>query len=222
MKRIAIEVNGVLRDTIGKLKQVYEKFLIEKSEETSDRQFIINSENEDVFETIEEDDFLYEIIEPIETLEISKYFKFKSKEEQFSFIYEEFPMNIFGHAPSSEMLTFNYFNDFYKEFRDEYEIVIISDEIEKSKPSTLFFLSKFSCLAENIIFYNPTTIDKVISSFDLIVTSNPDIVINYSNILNVIKYKTEYNKQVSTAHEIKSLEELSETVKKIKNVKIIQ
>jgi hypothetical protein len=131
-------------------------------------------------------------------------------------------MNIFGHAPSSEMLTFNYFNDFYKEFRDEYEIVIISDEIEKSKPSTLFFLSKFSCLAENIIFYNPTTIDKVISSFDLIVTSNPDIVINYSNILNVIKYKTEYNKQVSTAHEIKSLEELSETLKKIKNVKIIQ
>jgi hypothetical protein len=222
MKRIAIEVNGVLRDTIGKLKQVYEKFLIEKSEETSDRQFIINSENEDVFEAIEEDDFVYEIIEPIETLEISKYFKFKSKEEQFSFIYEEFPMNIFGHAPSSEMLTFNYFNDFYKEFRDEYEIVIISDEIEKSKPSTLFFLSKFSCLAENIIFYNPTTIDKVISSFDLIVTSNPDIVINYSNILNVIKYKTEYNKQVSTAHEIKSLEELSETLKKIKNVKIIQ
>jgi hypothetical protein len=222
MKRIAIEVNGVLRDTIGKLKQVYEKFLIEKSEETSDHQFIINSENEDVFEIIEEDNFVYEIIEPVETLEISKYFKFKSKEEQFSFIYEEFPMNIFGHAPSSEMLTFNYFNDFYKEFRDEYEIVIISDEIEKSKPSTLFFLSKFSCLAENIIFYNPTTIDKVISSFDLIVTSNPDIVINYSNILNVIKYKTEYNKQVSTAHEIKSLEELSETLKKIKNVKIIQ
>jgi hypothetical protein len=222
MKRIAIEVNGVLRDTIGKLKQVYEKFLIEKSEDVSDHQFIINSETEDVVEIIEEDDFVYEIIEPVETLEIAKYFKFKSKEEQFSFIYEEFPMNIFGHAPSSEMLTFNYFNDFYKEFRDEYEIVIISDEVEKSKPSTLFFLSKFSCLAENIIFYNSTTIDKVISSFDLIVTSNPDIIINYSNILNVIKYETEYNKQVSTAHEIKSLEELTETLKKIKNVKIIQ
>jgi hypothetical protein len=222
MKRIAIEVNGVLRDTIGKLKQVYEKFLIEQSEELSESQFIMNSENEDTIEIPNEDNFNYRITEPIETLEISKYFRFKSNEEQFSFIYEEFPMHIFGHASSSEMLTFNYLNEFYKEFRNDYEIVIISDEIEKSKPSTLFFLSKFSCLIESIVFYNPTTIDKVISSFDLIVTSNPDIIINYSNILNVIKYETEYNKQVSTAHKIKSLKELSETIKKIENVKIIQ
>lgn len=222
MKRIAIEVNGVLRDTIGKLKQVYEKFLMEKSEEDLNPQFEINSENDDLIKVEDENKFDYDIIEPISSLEISKYFKFKSHEEQFSFIYDEFPMHIFGHASSSEMLTFNYLNEFYKDFRNDYEIVIISDEIEKSKPSTLFFLSKFSCLIESVVFYNPTTIDKVISSFDLIVTSNPDIVINYSNILNVIKYETEYNKQVSTAHEIKSLRELSETIKKIENVKIIQ
>lgn len=222
MKRIAIEVNGVLRNTIGKLKQVYEKFLMEKSEEDLDPQFEINSENDDLIKVEDENKFDYGIIEPISSLEISKYFKFKSQEEQFSFIYDEFPMHIFGHASSSEMLTFNYLNEFYKDFRNNYEIVIISDEIEKSKPSTLFFLSKFSCLIESVVFYNPTTIDKVISSFDLIVTSNPDIVINYSNILNVIKYETEYNKQVSTAHEIKSLRELSETIKKIENVKIIQ
>lgn len=222
MKRIAIEVNGVLRDTIGKLKQVYEKFLMEKSEEDMDPQFEINSENDGLIKVGDENKFDYGIIEPISSLEISKYFKFKSQEEQFSFIYDEFPMHIFGHASSSEMLTFNYLNEFYKDFRNDYEIVIISDEIEKSKPSTLFFLSKFSCLIESVVFYNPTTIDKVISSFDLIVTSNPDIVINYSNILNVVKYETEYNKQVSTAHEIKSLRELSETIKKIENVKIIQ
>lgn len=222
MKRIAIEVNGVLRDTIGKLKQVYEKFLMEKSEEDLNPQFEINSENDDLIKVEDENKFDYGIIEPISSLEISKYFKFKSQEEQFSFIYDEFPMHIFGHASSSEMLTFNYLNEFYKDFRNDYEIVIISDEIEKSKPSTLFFLSKFSCLIESVVFYNPTTIDKVISSFDLIVTSNPDIVINYSNILNVVKYETEYNKQVSTAHEIKSLRELSETIKKIENVKIIQ
>jgi len=222
MKKIAIEVNGVLRDTIGKLKQVYEKFLLEKEDEITDSQFILNSENEETIEIKEEDFFEYKIIEPVESLEISKYFKFKSNEEQFSFIYDEFPMHIFGHASSSEMLTFNYLNEFYKEFRDDYEITIISDEVEKSKPSTLFFLSKFGCLIESIIFYNSKTIDKVLSSFDLIVTSNPDIIINYSNILNVIKYETEYNKQVSTAHEIKSLKELSETINKIENVKIIQ
>ena len=123
---------------------------------------ITHSENEETIEIKEEDFFEYRIIEPIESLEISKYFKFKSNEEQFSFIYDEFPMHIFGHASSSEMLTFNYLNEFYKQFREDYEIVIISDEVEKSKPSTLFFLSKFGCLIESVVFYNPKTIDKVL------------------------------------------------------------
>ena len=47
--RIGIDVNGVLRDTIGKFKQTYEKFLIEKSE---------------IFEN---DEFEYKITEPIDT-----------------------------------------------------------------------------------------------------------------------------------------------------------
>ena len=31
--KIGIDINGVLRDTIGKFEQTYEKFLIEKNEE---------------------------------------------------------------------------------------------------------------------------------------------------------------------------------------------
>ena len=136
-------------------------------------------------------------------------------------MYEEFPMHIFGHAPSTEMTTFNEFNDFYTNFRDEHEITIISDEIGKSKPATLFFLSKFGCLAENIIFYNVATKDKVLSSFDLIVTSNPDILINYSNKTSLIKFETEYNKQTTSEYSINSIKEISEKIKEIQNVKII-
>ena len=32
MKKIGIEINGVLRDTIGKFKQLYEKHLIESND----------------------------------------------------------------------------------------------------------------------------------------------------------------------------------------------
>ena len=58
---------------------------------------------------------------------------------------------------------------------------------------------------ENIIFYNTVTKDKVLSSFDLIVTSNPDIIINYSDKLTIIKYESFYNKPVKFEININSL-----------------
>ena len=75
--RIGIEVNGVLRNTLGKIEQTYQKFMIDKTE------------------GIEyEDDFKYEINYPIENLEIKKHFNFKDDDEMYSFLYEEFPMTV--------------------------------------------------------------------------------------------------------------------------------
>jgi hypothetical protein len=219
--KIGIEVNGVLRDTIGKLIQVYEKFLIEKNEGIESGTFEMVEDSEELLPTKTESNFKYEVIEPVDSLNIDSHFKFQNKEEQFEFFYEEFPMHIFGHASSTEMTSFNDLNDFYNNFRNENEIWIISDEIGKSKPATLFFLSKFGCLIENISFYNTVTLDKILSSFDLIVTSNPDIIINYSNRLRVIKFETAYNKQVEAEYTITSLKQLPETLNKIQNAEII-
>ena len=221
--KIAVEINGVLRDTIEKFKQVYEKHMIDENlDETyvNPNTFEID-ENGNEDEIVPEEHFEYKIISEVTSLNLDEHFSFRSKEEYYSFMYEEFPMHIFGHAPSTEMTTFNEFNDFYTNFRDEHEITIISDEIGKSKPATLFFLSKFGCLAENIIFYNVATKDKVLSSFDLIVTSNPDILINYSNKTSLIKFETEYNKQTTSEYSINSIKEISEKIKEIQNVKII-
>jgi hypothetical protein len=132
-------------------------------------------------------------------------------------MYEESPMEIFGHAPSSEMSTFNELNDLYIELRDNHEITIISDEISKSKPATLFFLSKFGCLIEHISFYNEITKDEILSKFDLIVTSNPNIIINYKDLVNVIKYETKYNLDVISNHTIISIKELKDKIKEITN-----
>jgi hypothetical protein len=221
--RIGVEVNGVLRDTIEKFTQIYQKHMID---ENMDESYVLpNVYNIDESGNTEsigvEEKFEYKFLSDVDSLDLMSHFSFRSKDEYFSFMYEEFPMHIFGHAPSTEMTTFNDFNDFYTLFRDDNEIVIISDEMGKSKPATLFFLSKFGCLVENVIFYNSITKDKVLSSFDLIVTSNPDIIINYSDKLTIIKYEAVYNKQVKSEITINSLKELSEKVKDIEHAKII-
>jgi hypothetical protein len=198
--KIGIEINGVLRDTVGKFKMCYEKFLMPNE-----------------YNLEENNDFEYSIIEPIDTIDLSNHFKFKDKDEMFTFMYEECPMEIFGHAMSSEMSTFIFLNEFIQKFKDIHEIYIISDEVGKTKPASLFFLSKFSCLIENIQFYNSNKKEDILSKFDLVVTSNPDVVINYKDKFSIVKFETNYNKNCEGDFNIKSLSELKEIIENLKD-----
>lgn len=207
--KIGIEINGVLRDTIEKFKQVYEKVMIDGNQSELQNQTYELDMSGNTEETFQESNFEYKAISEVDSLNLMEHFSFKDKDEFFSFMYEESPMEIFGHAPSSEMTTFNELNNLYLELRDNHEITIISDEISKSKPATLFFLSKFGCLVEHVSFYNEITKDEILSKFDLIVTSNPDILINYEN---VIKYETRYNKNVLVNNSITSIKELKNKI----------
>jgi len=196
--RIGIEVNGVLRNTLGKIEQTYQKFMIDKTE------------------GIEyEDDFKYEITYPIENLEIKKHFNFKDDDEMYSFLYEEFPMEIFGHSQSTEYSTFNDLNDIYINLRESHELLIVSDEISKSKPSTLFFLSKFGCLVEKIKFYSNITINSMWNEVDVLLTSNPSLLLECPKDKIVVKFVTEYNKNIDSLYTINSIKEFEETLKQI-------
>lgn len=218
MKKIGIEVNGVLRDTIGKFKQLYEKHLIDQDVEShvGATYELDMSGNTELIEGVEEN-FTYEFKSEVDSLDLMKHFSFRSSDELFSFMYEEYSMELFGHAPSTETYTFNILNDLYFEFRDNNDLLIVSDEIGKSKPSTLFFLSKFGCLFEKVFFYSETTKQSMWDSVDILLTSNPDLLLNVPNGKVVIKYSTEYNKHVSSDYEIYNLSELSETIKNITN-----
>jgi len=83
--KIAIDVNGVLRNTIGKIEQTYQKFLVDKTDGIED-----------------ENSFKYEMKLPVTSLNLMNHFSFQTDEEYYSFLFEEFPMEIFGHAQSSE------------------------------------------------------------------------------------------------------------------------
>jgi hypothetical protein len=217
MTKIGIDVNGVLRDTIGKFEQLYTKHLVEKDdEEFLNATYRLDLNGNPILIENKIDDFDYKKISEVTTLKLDDHFTFKNEDELFSFIYEEYAMELFGHAPSTEMTTFNTLNDFYHENRDNNELLIVSNEIGKSKPSTLFFLSKFGCLLEKVVFFSEITKDDMWKQVDILLTANPSLLLEKHDDKIVIKFETTYNKHIDSEYTILSLSELSQIINKIK------
>ena len=196
--RIGIEINGVLRNTLDKIEQTYQKFMIDKTDGIE-----------------EENTFNYEITTPVDSLDLKKHFSFENDEELYSFLYEEFPMEIFGHAQSAEYSTFNDLNEIYLKLRNEHDLIIISDEINKSKPASLFFLAKFGCLVEQVKFYSESTINSLWDSVDILLTANPNLLLNHPENKKLIKYETFYNKDIKTEYSISTLKELKTKIEEL-------
>lgn len=194
--RIGVELNGVLRDTLKKIQEVYSKWYVENP-----------------FEEIKE--FEYEVISDCTTLNISEHLKFKDDDELYNFMYKEYTMEIFGHAGSVEYNGMNDFNDFYLDMREKHDIIVVSDEIGKSKPASLFFLSKFGCLTENVKFYSESTINSLWDSVDILLTANPNLLLNYPLDKEVIKYHTVYNENINSKHSIQSIKELKNKIEQL-------
>ena len=221
MKKIGIEINGVLRDTISKFTELYEKHLVDSHlNESADKTYEIefSGDTDEVIEfneTIEVNNFEYKVLSPVTSLDLGSHFSFPSKDELYSFMYEEYTMELFGHAPSTEMLSFNLLNDIYYNLRDTYDLMIVSDEIGRSKPSSLFFLSKFGCLVEKVFFYSEITKNDMLDEVDILLTANPNLLLNKPDNKIIIKFITDYNKNIKSEYEISSLSDLELTIKKI-------
>ena len=197
--RIGFDINGVLRNTIGKIEQTYEKYYLLKTDGIDD----------------EEESFQYEMNLPVTSLDLKEHFKFKDDEELYSFLYDEFAMEIFGHAQSAEYSTFNDLQQLYLNYRDDNDLTIVSDEISKSKPATLFFLSKFICQLEKIKFFSNLTINSMWDEIDILLTSNPSLLLNKPSDKIVVKYETEYNKDIESEHTITTLKEFDDKLKQL-------
>jgi FMN phosphatase YigB (HAD superfamily) len=193
--RIAIDVDGVLRDTYEKIEQIYQKFFIDELE-------------------LVDEDFKFEIKKPYDTNDYKNHFMFKNDEEYYGFIYEEFAMQIFGHSPSTELSTFQDLNGIYKNLKDDFKFVLISNQVGKTKPATLFFISKFGCEIDRIIFYNKLNEDEIWNEFDVLLTANPDLL-NQNHNKTLIKFETTYNSNINSLDSIKSIKELEEKLKKL-------
>jgi len=197
--RIGIELNGVLRDTLKKIQQEYEKWYL----------------NNPFKEESDEDDFKYEVLSDLTTLNISNHLKFRSEDELYDFLYKEHTMEIFGHAGSVEPSGLVELNEFYLDLRESHDIIIVSDEIGKSKPASLFFISKFGCLVETVKFYSESTINSLWDSVDILLTANPKLLLDYPKNKMVIKFNTIYNEDIESDLNISSLKELKTKIQEI-------
>ena len=217
MMKIGIDINGVLRDTVGKFTQLYEKHLIESADDEVSQttyELDMSGNTQPIVETLEK--FEYKKISDVDSLELDKHFSFRSKDELFNFMYEEYSMELFGHAPSTEMTTFNMLNEIYFNLRDENELIVVSGEIGKSKPSSLFFLSKFGCLLEKVVFFSEITKKNMWDQIDILLTADPILLLEKPVGNIVVKFNTSYNKQIKSDFEISSLSEFEQIIQNLK------
>ena len=194
--RIGIELNGVLRDTLKKIQQEYEKWYVENPFKEDDS----------------EDKFEYEVMSDLTTLDITSHLKFRDENDLYDFLYKEHTMEIFGHAGSVEVSGMMDLNDFYLDTRDNHDTIIVSDEIGKSKPASLFFISKFGCLVESVKFYSESTIKSLWDSVDVLLTANPKLLLDYPKDKTIIKYETTYNKDIEIEHFITTFKDLNNKI----------
>jgi hypothetical protein len=200
--RIGIEINGVLRDTLTKIQQEYEKWYL--------------NENWKELKLIEDDPKIErKVISDVTSLELSNHLSFKNQDEIYDFLYKEHTMEIFGHASSVEYNGMTDLNDFYVEMRENHDILIVSDEMGKSKPASLFFLAKFGCLIEQVKFYSESTINSLWDSIDILLTANSNLLLNHPEGKIVIKYNTTYNSDIKTEYSLSTLKELKTKIEEI-------
>jgi len=182
MKRkvIAIELNGVIRNIIDKIIEIYES----EKEITVDR--------------------------PLSSLDLQKELDFSTKEELIDFIYIESPMRVFGYSKEIEESSIFIINEIYKKFRDEYKIIIFSNEVEKSKPATLMFLARTGCLIDNVQFFPLEDYDSIWKNSDIVISALPTILDGKPKNKISIKYENPYNEDIKADFNITSLKQLLE------------
>jgi hypothetical protein len=95
----------------------------------------------------------------------------------------------------------------YQKYKTKHRFVLFSDDIGKAKPATLFFISKFACQCDKIVFINKFNENEFWDEVDMIVTTNP-VLLGNGNGKIMVKYEMPFNKDIDTELTISNLKEL--------------
>ena len=160
----------------------------------------------------------------VDTFDLINHFKFDSVDDLNKFLYIEASLEIFGHADQIHDNVMKHFNLFLTDIKDEeeHEIELISREVQKAIPSTLFFLSKLACQAEKIRFVQ--NYEDKWEGIDVLITANPKALECKPKDKISVKINSSYNKDVKADYELDSIIDFfkDETLRnKILNTKII-
>ena len=186
---VGITIDGVVRDFITKFESVYDKYYpVEEGDETE--------EQEEIKERV------------IDTLNLLEHFHFKDGEEELNkLLYVDASLEIFGHAGEVKLNSVEHLNQLHNIIEDMgHTPVVISKELNNSKPATLFFLSKLSTKVNNIIFVKDY--DKKWDHVDVLITANPTTLNSKPNDKISIKVINHYNKNCNSDYTIVDIKEL--------------
>jgi hypothetical protein len=186
MAKVAISINEVLRDYIGQFIYTYEKYIVPEIEDEGKK-----------YSEVE--------IEDVTSLNLMDHFEFENINKLNTFLYKEAPLEIFGHADLMSDGLMIHFNRFLSDIKDdeEHEIELVSREVDKSIPSTFFFLSKTGCLIDKIRFVKNN--EDEWGDADVLITANSFALSDKPNGKISVKIKSPYNKNLTGDYEIDSL-----------------
>lgn len=182
MKIIGITLDEVLRDFLGHLSYAVAK---------------IREEDEYVVTEGEVTEF-----------DLVRFFKFNSKEEMYNLFYKEASLEIFGHPDQLHANVMSKLNVLYMDLIDDeedVEFVIMSREVGRAVPATMFFLSKTECEIPNFKFF--AQYEDMWKHADLIITATPDVLTCKPEGKVAVKVKASYNTDVPADHTIESIME---------------
>jgi len=189
--KIYISIDGVLRNFINRFHYHYENAYI------------------DVDVGASEDKFDYKVVEPITNKDLSEHFIFQSKEQKDFFQYIEYPMELYGHSPVSYINVYNELNKFVYDHKDDEVTLVGMDELGKTRPATLFFLSRSGFMANNIKFILSKNLKKEWKKTDVWISDSKAILDSKPKNKEFILFETPYNQFFTYDKKINKLSDIT-------------
>ena len=192
-KRIAVDINDVLRDFTGQIIKTYRKYI--------DDGFDIDNDE-------------------ITTNDYKSLLSFATEDEYRRFLYIDYPYEIYARAEATDKTLAYRFNDWLlKDMRDFDkegipEIMLISPfEANLTIQATLVFLSKLPSRVREIYF--PVDSSTVWDRCDILITANPLFLCSVPEGKTVVKINKPYNKDIEAEY---AFDSMSDVIKDEDNV----
>ena len=181
---IGINIDGVLRDYLGKFLSTHKKYY------GSDKE-----------------------IKDITRYDLEKQFSFDERDgggtsSFLKFSYEDCSLEIYGYADEIEDHIITKLNSFISSNKDKIKVKIISRECGRAIPGTLFFLSKTGSMCRDIKFVN--SYEEMWDECDILVTSFPKALETKPDNKKSVKIEREYNKKNKSDYSLETISEFLE------------
>jgi hypothetical protein len=210
-KVIGIDINEVLRSRSMQFDRFYAEEFGEEGCPSSDDPYKFDLRNDYVWEDGEETTkFLNEELPdnispidytiddktgeaPVDSLAFKKETKMVTADEKYNrFMYEDYNFEIHGSAPPMYKRLDKDLEKFCLQYKDQFELKIVSKENWFSIPPTLFFLSKLMPRISQYVFVE--TNEEVWNSVDILLTTDPELLDRPAE-KRVVKITRPYNEE---------------------------